>query len=631
LPERNCIPIDIAKDNDFLDEDDLSENDTEKEVETSDDEINLPRPLGRRFASTSNLQNMQQSSPLWVFDEYDQIKLIVHKTNANEARIELQRRLLSQRLRPNSNDDEQIRSWNFGLSFIRFQLECSYSIDIMRLFSARSSPFWLKFKKGTQKQRRVRRNAERIKPIRYGYSPPFRASLRYGALTDLDQFHYSLEHSWSNEPKMKWSLYINNDNVDGSIEWMMEEQRERKKKQLLASNVDRTVVVHLLPDGFAMYICQKCNMNEFSAQVKPSNACRNDRQAPNRGGPVRPSFGNGNRLPQRRSYEKDKRLCVRNGIYFATVQFELRIDSGRLPYEKSQNTVRQTFKLLVEFFTSRNITVCYGMVNSRQGPSIDSFPTINLPTLIMRYSWQMLVNVGYRLQVQMDDRFRDELRLLSVEKHNADDLFYRVCVYLSRLFTLEPFVNLSSELHDAVKESKRKREDSAFGLISSLNIQDNKQAYIPSVTLTPTTIRIKPFKLCRTNRVLRAEQKFGKAMYHFALVDIREENGSPLQSSDFRDLREHFLGYLQNGFTLMDSNRCYQYIHHSQSQLRARQFWFYHHELGINSSFEEAYEWMGKFDKEKNVAKYAARIALCFSTTTPTIEVILYCVSSSLH
>jgi hypothetical protein len=465
---------------------------------------------------------------LWIFDDYDQIKLIVHKTNANEARIELHRRLLSQRLGPNSNDDKQIRSWNFGLSFIRFQLECSYSIDIMRLFSARSSPFWLKFKNGTHKQRRVRRNAEPIKPIRYGYSPPYRVSLRYGALTDLDQFRYSLEHSWSNEPRIKWSLYINNDNAGGSIEWVMEEQRERKKKQLLASNVDRTVVVHLLPNGFEMYICQKCNMNEFSAQVKPNNVRRNDHRGANRAGPFRPSFGD-HRLRQRPSYEKDKRLSVRNGIYFPTVQFELRIDPGRLAYEKSQNTVRQTFKLLVEFFTSRNITVCYGMVNSCQGPSIDSFPIINLPTLIMRYSWQMLVNVGYRLQVQMDDRFRDDLRLLSVEKHNADDLFYRVCVYLSRLFTLEPFVNFSSELHDAVKESKRKREDSAFGLISSLDTKCDKQAYIPSVTLTPTTIRIKPLKLCRTNRVLRAEQEFGKPMYHFALVDIRDENGSPLQ------------------------------------------------------------------------------------------------------
>jgi hypothetical protein len=238
----------------------------------------------------------------------------------------------------------------------------------------------------------------------------------------------------------------------------------------------------------------------------------------------------------------------------------------------------------------------------------------------------MLLSIGYRFQIQIDDQFCDDLCLLSRERKNADDLFYRVCVYLSRLFTLEPFVNLSNELHDAIKESKRKRDDSSFGLINSLKSQNNTETYVPSVTLTPTTIRIKSLKLCRTNRVLRATAEFGEALDHFVLVEIRDENGQPLQSFHFQDLRDYFLKYLQEGFTLIDNNRCYRYLHHSQSQLRARQFWFYHHEPGVNLSFDEAYKWMGTFDKEKNVAKYASRVALCFSTTIPTINVIYFVV-----
>ncbi|CAF4181889.1 unnamed protein product, partial [Rotaria sordida] len=46
----------------------------------------------------------------------------------------------------------------------------------------------------------------------------------------------------------------------------------------------------------------------------------------------------------------------------------------------------------------------------------------------------------------------------------------------------------------------------------------------------------------------------------------------------------------------MDSNRYYQYLHHSQSQLRVNQFWFYHHEPGINRSFDKAYEWMDEYN-----------------------------------
>ncbi|CAF3687202.1 unnamed protein product [Rotaria sp. Silwood1] len=200
---------------------------------------------------------------------------------------------------------------------------------------------------------------------------------------------------------------------------------------------------------------------------------------------MRPAFAD-DHLPRRPFYEKDKRSSVRNGIYFPTVQYELRIDQDHLTNEKVQNTVRQTYTLLTKFFSSHNITICHGTIDSRQGLQITSFPILKLPTLITKYSWQMLVNIGYRLLVQIDQQFRD-------------DLFYRVCVYLSRRFTLELFVNLSEKLHDAVIESKRKREDSTFGLINSLDLRSNTETYVPSVTLTPTTIRIKPFKLCRTN------------------------------------------------------------------------------------------------------------------------------------
>ncbi|CAF3775512.1 unnamed protein product [Rotaria sp. Silwood1] len=619
----NSVSVEIANDNDFLDENDLIENGTEDEFEVENDVSNLPSRLHKRFASSSNLENIQKNTSLWVFEEYDQVKLIVDEIHADGVKTELQNRLSNKGIRWMANDDERIRSWYFGLSFVRFQLEHAYSMDIIRLTSIQNFPFWLRFKNKIQQQRRSKSNSERIKPIRYGYSPYFRISLRYGALTKINEFRYSIEHTWSNQPKNRWSLFIKNDYSGGCIEWVMEEPKERKKKQLLAINVDRTIIIHLLPDGFTMYICQKCNMNEFSAKEGSNNVVRRQRSSSissRRPGPMRPAFEDGH-LPRRPFYEKDKRSSVPNGIYFPTVQYELRIDQDHLTNEKAQNTVRQTYSLLTKFFSSHNITICHGTIDSRQGLQINSFSILKLPTLIMKYSWQMLVNIGYRLLVQIDQQFCDKLRQLSKEKHNADDLFYRVCVYLSRLFTLEPFVNLSEKLHDAVIESKRKREDATFGLINSLDLQSNTETYVPSVTLTPTTIRIKPFKLCRTNRVLRAEQEFGKALEHFALVEIRDENGQPLQSFHFRDLHRLFLDYLEKGFTLMDSNRYYQYLHHSQSQLRVNQFWFYHHEPGLNRSFAEAYKWMGTFDRERNVAKYASRVALCFSTTTPTINI----------
>ncbi|CAF4988909.1 unnamed protein product, partial [Rotaria sp. Silwood1] len=574
LPETKQVSIDIANENDFVNEDNVMENEIEDELQTSNNNFML------------------------IYEQHDQIKLIANDGHIEEVKVEFQKCLSNQGIRWVLNGYDRIHSWNFGLSLIRFQLESLHSIDPKWLIPIRSSPFWIQLKNTIQQKQRFRLNSEGTKPTRLKYSHLHHISLRYGALIKLDEFRYAPKYSWSNQSRSRWSLVINNKRSGGCIEWIIEGSRQQEKKQLLVMNIDQTVIIHLLSDGFLMYICQKCNMNEFIANENLNNFVR---------------------IPY--VYEKDKRSNNRKGIYFPTVQFELRIDRNNLMNKEVPNRVGETYNELTTFFTLHNITVCHGAIKSCQGPEITSFLPMQFDKLIMQYSWEMLTNIGYRLQVQIDKQFRDSLRLLSEEKDDADDLFYRVCVYLSRLFTLEPFVNLSEKLHNAIIESKRKRENSIFGLINSLNQTSNTETYVPSVTLTPTTIRIKPLKLCRTNRVLRAEQEFGKALEHFALVEIRDENGQPLQSFHFQDLHQYFLDYLQNGFTLMGNDRYYRYLHHSQSQLRASQFWFYYHEPRVNKSFDDAYRWMGDFSEEKNIAKYASRIALCFSTTTPSIDI----------
>ena len=78
---------------------------------------------------------------------------------------------------------------------------------------------------------------------------------------------------------------------------------------------------------------------------------------------------------------------------------------------------------------------------------------------------------------------------------------------------------------------------------------------------------------------------------------------------------------LEEGFDLGYPNRVYRYLHHSQSQLKDKQFWFYHYDPQKNFSFEEAYNWMGDFQAEKIVAKHSARIAQCFTSAEATIRV----------
>ena len=58
----------------------------------------------------------------------------------------------------------------------------------------------------------------------------------------------------------------------------------------------------------------------------------------------------------------------------------------------------------------------------------------------------------------------------------------------------------------------------------SIHTPPRHYAYVPSVTLTPTTICVNPLKLVKTNRVLRETQFGGNLM--FALVDVKDENGT---------------------------------------------------------------------------------------------------------
>lgn len=102
------------------------------------------------------------------------------------------------------------------------------------------------------------------------------------------------------------------------------------------------------------------------------------------------------------------------------------------------------------------------------------------------------------------------------------------------------------------------------------------------------------------------------------LVEIRDEANKPLYARDFRSLRDKFRDILKDGIKIHKMN--YLYLHHSMSQVKEKQFWF----LNSCYSLEDVYLWMGSFDSEHVVAKHAARIALCFTSTEPSIKVQKY-------
>ena len=153
-------------------------------------------------------------------------------------------------------------------------------------------------------------------------------------------------------------------------------------------------------------------------------------------------------------------------------------------------------------------------------------------------------------------------------------------------------------------------------------------AYVPSIRITPTTKQVQPLKLVKLHRVLR-EKSFNNSM-SYALVEIRDEANKALYARDFCSLRDQFRRILDKGTTVYRT--CYQYLHHSMSQVKEKQFWF----LDNKYSTSNVLAWMGNFDNEHVVAKHAARIAQCFTSTEPSIrvekiELKLYFVLSRTH
>ena len=551
-----------------------------------------------------------------------------------------------------TDEEEQLQPWRFGLAAIRLQFSDPRMIDIQSYCLYSRGPIWLKLKREIQKSKPKVNTAERASL--HNVPSHFAISLRYGAFLELNEFRYSSSHSWENKDT-RWCFMLDNQrNGKGHIEWIIQNSEIKYKKQLLVTNINDCVVVDYDDEGFNIYIWQKYNLNEFKADPKENDLHRSHSEqhhshrqrqntrdseqrkqmprtnpTPRAPPPLQVSNINHRQSQARTVFSPYRRVGVHPpGCYFPVIQFSVRIDRFKCRPNAAgdtRNQMRQTLIALIDFLRAHNIVICYGKIYSEPGPHPHLFfreKLPNFPQLISKYSWQMLSINGYGLQLRIDDKFIERLHDLQSDK-NAEELFYRVCVYLSRIFSLKPFLNIDQELKHAITESRRKRDNASYGMVRKLDCEGDNEMYVPSVTITPTTIRVKPLKLCRTNRVLRATEVFGKAVEHFILVDIRDENGQALQSYHFGDLHVSLLAYLETGFSLMNDDRNYTYLHHSQSQLRERQFWFYHHDPIINYSSTDAYEWMGDFSKERNPAKYAARIALCFSTTKATVRVII--------
>ncbi|KAI9490301.1 RNA dependent RNA polymerase-domain-containing protein [Zychaea mexicana] len=137
---------------------------------------------------------------------------------------------------------------------------------------------------------------------------------------------------------------------------------------------------------------------------------------------------------------------------------------------------------------------------------------------------------------------------------------------------------------------------------------------VNKITITPTTIRIERPQIEPPNRVLR---QFIDKLDRFIRIQFADENGarvhiSPKALHDSEAIYRRIAYVIQHGLIVF--GRHYRFLAFSQSQLREHGCWFFADKDGASTA-DEIRKWMGDFSGDKVVAKYAARMGQCFSST----------------
>ncbi|EXX63767.1 hypothetical protein RirG_149260 [Rhizophagus irregularis DAOM 197198w] len=167
----------------------------------------------------------------------------------------------------------------------------------------------------------------------------------------------------------------------------------------------------------------------------------------------------------------------------------------------------------------------------------------------------------------------------------------------------DPLLYLRSEIKKRINVSVK------------FNEVPNHCAMMRKVVVTPTTMYMLPPTMETSNRVIR---NYEYKKDNFLRVHFSDEASNPIGSSSgnfndtFNDALYNRIYYtLNNGIKI--GNVHYEFLAFSSSQLRDHSCWFFASTEDLTAN--NIRKWMGDFSDIKTVAKYAARMGQCFSST----------------
>ncbi|CAN1828340.1 RNA-dependent RNA polymerase 6 [Linum perenne] len=243
------------------------------------------------------------------------------------------------------------------------------------------------------------------------------------------------------------------------------------------------------------------------------------------------------------------------------------------------------------------------------------------------YLVNAVVHRGIFNQHQLSEEFFNTLRKQPQEINVA--ALKHICSYKRPVF----------EATEKLEVVQRWILQSSNSVKSNTRLED--LAEIRRLVITPTRAYCLPPEVELSNRVLRKYKDVGNRFLRVTFMDegfqtlnsnafsyyvapiVRDitSNPFPQKTSIFKRVRS----VLTDGFYLC--GRRYSFLAFSSNQLRDRSAWFFAEDGKINTFGIRA--WMGRF-KNRNVAKCAARMGQCFSSTYASVEVPSFEVNEDL-
>ncbi|KGO75271.1 RNA-dependent RNA polymerase, eukaryotic-type [Penicillium italicum] len=218
---------------------------------------------------------------------------------------------------------------------------------------------------------------------------------------------------------------------------------------------------------------------------------------------------------------------------------------------------------------------------------------LHLPFKV-RYQLEVCLSQGYLSEFLMPREFVEKLKGL------GDDQATRLLEFVAteKKQYLDPMEIFNLKFFKGVTDSK----------IPSYC------CFMHTARVTPTTIYYNTPTVDISNRVVREWSTKG-APGRFLRVRFTDErtegriNASLGDSND--EVYTRVKRTLANGITIGD--RRYEFLAFGNSQFREHGAYFFAPDAGVSAATIRA--WMGQFNHIRNVAKYAARLGQCFSTT----------------